>query len=198
MEWLGFGAIHPSAGMAAMGALLRSGRQPVLEAAGGLLPPSVVASVFYWDRLKSRSPLFAELQQQPNSSCSTTAAGSPAAAVTTESASSAAPSAGLTAAALQAAVTAAVVAVLGSDPGTDTPLVGAGIDSLGELCSAGQGLAEACSTLQQLYFCLKCSPGAALFLTRLMTMAVLPCRRCGAAQRDWPARWLRPARHPRV
>ncbi len=181
MERLGFGAIRPGAGMAAMAALLRSGSQPALQAAGGMLPPSVVASVFFWDKLKSNSPLFAELKQLPHSgpeSTADSADGATATAATTASTASPA-AAGLTADALQAAVTAAVVAVLGSDPGMDAPLVGAGLDSLGETSNAA-AVATHClcmhSGCSRQPCCVPCR------LLYLFYLDVLHCRRCGAAQ----------------
>ena len=125
MERLGFGAILPSAGMATVAALLDGTTSWVSR-----LPPALVASVFYWDNFKSESLLFSEVvqrQQSAGASSVASAGGLPAAA--------AAPTADLTSMAIGDAVTAAVLAVMGSDVGKDTPLVGAGLDSLGE-CSA--------------------------------------------------------------
>ena len=134
MERLGFGAIAPGAGMAALAALLGG-----LSSAGscgmvGIQPPTLVASVFFWDHIKAASPLFTEVKAvweslsvvggadvQPSTvDCHTVAApaASPASAL-------------LSTEAIAAAVAAAVIAVLGFDPGPNAPLVGAGIDSLG-------------------------------------------------------------------
>lgn len=129
MERLGFGAIQPDAGMAALSSWLGA-----LDGRAGVaadLQPTLVGAVFFWDRLQAGSPLFAELtqkQQHPPAGAppSTTAARLDAG----DAASPAAP--GLPAEAITAAVTEAVVVVLGSDPGPDTPLVGAGVDSLGK------------------------------------------------------------------
>lgn len=139
MERLGFGAIRPSAGMAVITALLRGlgsgGDLPGPAAGSSRLPPSLLASVFYWDKFKSSSPLFSGLKQlQAGSPDQLAAAAAPGTiAGQAAAATSAGADAGLTADAIQLAVTAAVVAVLGSDVGADTPLVGAGLDSLGEL-----------------------------------------------------------------
>lgn len=98
--------------------------------AAAALPPALVGAVFFWDRLQADSPLFAALsqkQRQPATSTHTSSLARPAAS------SLSAPAApGLSEEAITAAVTEAVVVVLGSDPGRDTPLVGAGVDSLGE------------------------------------------------------------------
>lgn len=186
MERLGFGAIRPVAGMAAMAALLLSSCRPVHDATGGMLPASVVASVFYWDKLQSGSPLFAEQKQLSHSSGdaagevhSSNRAAAPAAAAV-------ASTLGLTAGALQAAITAAVVAVLGSDPGIDAPLVGAGLDSLGERGDAAQGrltllqplrsVPRSQSVLQRLPCMLSHSAG--MHDATLLHAFALPCR-CG-------------------
>ena len=115
-----------------MAALLFSSCRPALDAAGGMFPASVVASVFYWDRLKSGSPLFAEQKQLPHGTVGAAGEVHSASQTAVPATSGAAATSGLTAEAMLAAVTAAVVAVLGSDPGIDAPLVGAGLDSLGE------------------------------------------------------------------
>ena len=144
MERMGFGAILPTAGMATVAALLdgtssRLSRQP----------PALVASVFYWDKFNSESLIFSEVMQRQQSAGASSDAGAvglPAAA--------AAPAVELTFLAISDAVTAAVLAVMGSNVGKDTPLVGAGLDSLGECgaCLAGQCLVifnatgKACST----------------------------------------------------
>lgn len=135
MERLGFGAIRPAAGMAVISALIRGlstgGALPGSAAGAGWLPPSLLASVFYWDKFKSSSPLFSGLTQLQVGRTGEHPAAPLAAA--RNAAAAAAAGAVLTADTLQLAVTAAVVAVLGSDVGSDTPLVGAGLDSLGEL-----------------------------------------------------------------
>jgi hypothetical protein len=133
MERLGFGAICPAAGMAVITALLRGlgsgGGLPGSVAGAAQLPPALLASVFYWDKFQTSSALFSGLKQQQAGSPDQHAA---AASVATGHVVAAAADAGLTSDAIQLAVTAAVVAVLGSDVGSDTPLVGAGLDSLGE------------------------------------------------------------------
>lgn len=144
MERLGFGAIRPPAGMSLISTLLRSAgaRTASASATSGLLPPALVASVFFWDKLKSDSRLFAELKPLPAAGAAAAAGGeSVAAAVDSATGSTVAAAAGpaLTAEALRAAVTAAVVSVMGEDVGADTPLVGAGLDSLGELLAFGFG-----------------------------------------------------------
>lgn len=137
MERLGFGAINPTAGMAVLcctlGALATAGGHSLL----GTPPPNIVASVFYWDRLKVTGPLFSELkaqqqlsgQQAESGQGGNARPGQPQAAATADAQS--ASMAAFTAEAILAAVTAAVAGVLGVDPGQDAPLVGAGLDSLG-------------------------------------------------------------------
>ena len=151
MERLGFGAIRPAAGMAVIAALLRGLSSGASGAGAAPLPPALLASVFYWDKFKSSSALFSGLKQLQAASPDQHPA---AAAVATGQAAAPAADAGLTADAIQLAVTAAVVAVLGSDVGSDTPLVGAGLDSLGEwhqpyryaLCPLLAGCAWGCHT----------------------------------------------------
>jgi hypothetical protein len=133
MSRLGFGALSPSAGMAAAAALLRQLR--CVGGGAGAPPPALLASVFFWRRLQgAAAPLFAELAPPP--------AADPAAAAAAASGETGyeqaeaaregvASSAGLTLQAVQAAVEAAVAAVLGAAAAPDTPLVAAGLDSLG-------------------------------------------------------------------
>lgn len=88
--------------------------------------------MFYWDPMRSDSPLFSELKAQPAKAAGETAATtSSALAAPAAATSEAAAATGLTTEAIHVAVTAAVAAVLGGDVGDDTPLVGAGLDSLG-------------------------------------------------------------------
>ena len=146
MERLGFGAVRPAAGMALvrslLGALGGAG-----SAAAGLPPARLLASVFFWDRVKVEGGLYAELRQQhPQQQQQQLVAQQPGqldgaspsdgSAAAAAGGAAAGPGAALTAEALAAAVAASVVAVLGSDVGDDTPLVGAGLDSLGELQQA--------------------------------------------------------------
>lgn len=134
MERMGYGAIRPSAGMAAIASLVQTVGARTVAAEGGALPPVLLASVFYWRRLKAGSPVFSELRLPAAADggqavLASVSVHAPAAAGSMP-AETAVPA--LSAEAIQAAVTAAVVSVLGSDPGLDTPLVGAGLDSLGE------------------------------------------------------------------
>ena len=128
MERLGFGGIRPAAGMAVITALLRGLSSGPSAAGAAPLPPTLLASVFYWDKFKGSSALFSGLKQLPAGSSDQHAATASAPA---SQVAAAAADAGITADAIQLAVTAAAVAVLGSDVGSDTPLVGAGLDSLG-------------------------------------------------------------------
>lgn len=140
MARLGYGSISPAAGMAALSALLaglagHTGSCSIIPP-----PPVLVASVMYWDRLSSGGRMVSELKalQQQHSQNPITAG------CTDEGASSAAalphayqehPIAALStpsAEHVHAAVVEAATAVLGHDPGVDTPLMAAGIDSLGE------------------------------------------------------------------
>lgn len=151
MERLGFGAIAPPSGMALIACLLRC------AGSGGaacvpLPPPALAASVFFWDRLKAGSRLFDALRPLPAPGAAASVVDSQPAAASIGSGAAAAAAAGpaLTAEALEAAVVAAVVSVLGEDPGPDAPLVGAGLDSLGELWWKGMcspaGRVHACCT----------------------------------------------------
>lgn len=137
MERLGFGAIAPPSGLALITTLLRC----VGSGAGArcpLPPPALTASVFFWDRLKAGSRLFDALRPLPAPGIAGAASSGPASAETSSSAvAAAAAGPALTAEALEAEVSAAVVSVLGEDPGPDAPLVGAGLDSLGEFRAGG-------------------------------------------------------------
>jgi len=143
MERLGYGAIPPAAGLAAITNLLGClAGQSVVDTAPAL-PPVLVGAVFHWDRLNISSRLFSELKrpsprlQLAHTDGACTASAAPTAS--SASSSSSAPPAAAPALALpgiRALVSEAVVSVLGSDPGPDAPLVGAGIDSLGEFHAA--------------------------------------------------------------
>lgn len=181
MERMGYGAIRPSAGMAAIASLVQSVGARTVAAECGALPPVLLASVFYWRRLKADSQLFSELRVQetagggqavlaPGAVHASTAAGSLAAAAATPA---------LSAEAIQAAVTAAVAEVLGSDPGLDTPLIGAGLDSLGTcahvVCLVLVNLSNwrpSLNTVRRHYIRRRC---------------------CGAEERARALRWLRSA-----
>ena len=176
LERLGFGAIRPGAGMTVMSALLRS--VGTRSTGGSTAPPALVASVFFWDRLKNDSHLFSELKQLPTASGIAAEASTAADSTASATNGAAMASAAHTAEAISATVTAAIVAVLGDDVGADTPLVGAGLDSLGEPASAVAAWFEA-AVLQAVHL-------AFALLTHLMTS----CRCGGAAKRDWSPRGL--------
>ena len=126
MARLGFGAIRPPAGVAVVSALLGALSSP------RSYPPQLLASVFYWDRLRVSSAFFDALAQHPSSAAAEAQGGVPAAPIASSGAAATLASAALTREALASAVSAAVVSVLGMDVGPDVPLVGAGLDSLGE------------------------------------------------------------------
>eukprot|EP00887_Chlorella_sp_A99_P003362 scaffold26.g3362.t1 len=143
---VGFGAVQPAAGMAALECLLGGlgGAKPV---AGMRTPPQVVASPLYWDGLRVSGPMFAELAA-PRAQRNTPDTGRRAQKTHEQSSSrrhggadqhlprqqqSKPPSAGDAAALVQAAresATAVVAGVLGAEVALDQPLMEAGLDSL--------------------------------------------------------------------
>ncbi|KAK9834736.1 hypothetical protein WJX74_008822 [Apatococcus lobatus] len=112
---LGFGAIQPGNGMAAMGALLRSlqGTSPTVA--------QVIGSAFFWDRLQVSSPFYQEFREVAVPEPGFPARSAPA------SKAQAAP----THKDLEAQIAKAVASVIGSAVDLDQPLVAAGLDSLG-------------------------------------------------------------------
>lgn len=131
MERLGIGAVQPGAGLAAIASLLGGLGG---SAALGVPPPVLLASVFYWQRLRADSSLFSELNRPlaAGSNAMPAHANVPAAAQPAAQAAPAAPpAAGPSLEPIRTTVVKAVAAVLGSDPGPHTPLVAAGLDSLG-------------------------------------------------------------------
>jgi hypothetical protein len=170
MERLGFGAIQPAQGAAALGAMLRALH-------GAAAPPQLLASVFFWERLKVKGPVFEELKAPA------------AAAPPAQAAAAAAPQVGggLSVEAIQAEVLAAAAGVLGLAVSATEPLVAAGLDSLGE-CRLATVL------LREILPVLRC--GLLTASRALPPPLSLCCRRRGAAQRDRAAGGVHPPRHP--
>jgi hypothetical protein len=148
MARMGFGAILPVAGMHLVAGLLSCVRSHCASAnrtSFAHMPPVLLASVFVWDNLKVTSKLFSEFKPQPGvvgtvgGSLDKSSHAVVNAAVSAPNASQPTlpTDAALTAEAINAAVSGSVLAVLGTDIGIDTPLVGAGLDSLGKLWCLG-------------------------------------------------------------
>lgn len=123
MERLGFGAIVPAQGVACLRALVSQ--------TGAALPAHLVASVFFWDRIKSSDPIFAEVKGIRESAVPPAFA-KPAGGQTLPASQSHGAGLALSLEAVEAAVAQAVASVLGSAVPRDDPLVAAGVDSLGE------------------------------------------------------------------
>jgi len=121
MERLGFGAIQPEQGAAAIGSMLRMLGSPRAR-------PQLLASVFFWDRFKVAGDVFAELK---GSAAAVAEAAAPVTAPPTAVLAAPAGTA-LSAAAIQSEVLAAAASVLGAAVAPNELLVAAGLDSLGE------------------------------------------------------------------
>ena len=155
LERLGFGAIPPAQGAAVLGEMLRA-----LGAATA--QPQLLASVFFWDRLKTKGAVFEELK-----GAAPEAAAPKAPTAGALAAAAAASSVELSAEAIRTEVLAAAASVLGIAVNADDPLIAAGLDSLGEYRCA---------------VCLGCTAAAAHSLRMLDTLFAQRCRRRGAAQ----------------
>ncbi|BDA51455.1 probable oleandomycin polyketide synthase, modules 5 and 6 [Coccomyxa sp. Obi] len=116
MERMGFGALEPGAGMAALGSLLGSLR------AARCTPPSLTASVILWDRLKVTAPYYGEFKGAQNKQAAALNAAANQSAQTLQV---------MSADDIMRLLRSAVSAVLGASVADDQPLVEAGLDSLG-------------------------------------------------------------------
>jgi acyl carrier protein len=119
MQRLGYGAIKPEHGALAIAALCRFACNGPYNDHGG----RILASVFYWDRLKAKGDAYMYLrskqeEQRPE-----------VPVVTKASRNKETPQ--VSRDAIYAQVHAAVVSVLGTSPGSEDPLVSSGLDSLG-------------------------------------------------------------------
>jgi acyl carrier protein len=120
MERLGFGALQPAAGMAALGSALAG----LCRSAAAQTPPRLLASVILWDRLGVAAGFYGEFKQAVLPAQPSERAESAAAQGSTRAA-------GLSPVAIAGLIRGAVSSVLGADVSAEQPLVEAGLDSLG-------------------------------------------------------------------
>ncbi|KAK9866522.1 hypothetical protein WJX84_008502 [Apatococcus fuscideae] len=120
MARLGFGAIQPNTGMAALGSLLRS-LQGSCPAA-----PQVMGSAFFWDRLKVKAPFYQEFKEGLAAGLEQDLQAAPISSSLTARKQRA-----MTSAELESQIAQAVASVIGSSVDPSQPLVAAGLDSLG-------------------------------------------------------------------